>query len=162
MNKELKAQLKEGLENVFDILWIKADALIKTHNPCQFKKDDKGCHSCLAMRLKGREDLKTGCCDGCHYLTPNGCGANQPLQCKLWLCNVNNYKNGISDLHFDNKVLEELAILTKTAWDFFFMSMFNPRKDRKHIIESAIYNIGYRKSENYILGKISDYLTQNA
>jgi hypothetical protein len=56
---------------IYNELYEEASELMKQYDPCRIK-DGK----CIRGRF---------CCDGCKYLSPNGC-TTKALVCRIWLC----------------------------------------------------------------------------
>lgn len=69
--------------NLYDLLYAKADKLLKEYNPCRINKDLFGGVYC---KKYDNDDL---CCGGgngkCKYLSDTGC-TTKCLGCKLGLC----------------------------------------------------------------------------
>jgi len=78
---------REKLEEIYDALYLIADDIINTHNPCEINKD-----GCLCGNF---------CCSGCKYLGENGCTV-KCLACKTHLCRALLAKNSN---HLDAKWL---------------------------------------------------------
>ncbi|HOF42321.1 MAG TPA: hypothetical protein PLF30_02480 [Candidatus Moranbacteria bacterium] len=65
---ESKTRFKSEL---YDALYETADSILKKYDPCKFKS--------------GTCKTRGNCCEGCKYLSKNGCTV-KALSCKLWLC----------------------------------------------------------------------------
>jgi len=97
------------LEEIYDLLYEKAEAILKRDNPCEHKMKC-GVHSCL-----GKKDILSGdnnpqcCCEGCPFWD-KGCKAEKPLTCKTWLCRISKkiYPETYSDL---NKITQLIDLL---------------------------------------------------
>jgi hypothetical protein len=65
-------------EKLYDDLFKEASNFLKKYNPCKIQNG-----YCLRNHKYGERNF---CCGGCPHLTLNGCKAEKPLMCKLWLC----------------------------------------------------------------------------
>ena len=72
-----------NLSELYDKLYDKVDAFMVKTNPC--KVENGKC-------IRGRNGGRNFCCDvygempKCKHLSKDGCKANKPLACRLWLC----------------------------------------------------------------------------
>jgi hypothetical protein len=75
------------LEQVFDLLYKRADKIVIIEKPCEHTVNAAG-HSCIGKSHKtGGGNRPQCCCDGCK-LFRDGCKAEKPLTCKCWLCPI--------------------------------------------------------------------------
>lgn len=75
-------------------LYAYTDKIIKKYDPCKIKN--------------GKCARITPCCEGCKYLTENGC-STECLCCKLWLCNYLLKKSEHSLLFSKLEKIEKVA-----------------------------------------------------
>jgi hypothetical protein len=71
--------LDKEQEVLYDALYEEVDLFMKKHNPCDIR--DGKC-------TKGRKGYNSFCCSWCPELSDNGCIADKPLACRIWLCSV--------------------------------------------------------------------------
>ncbi|GAG08708.1 unnamed protein product, partial [marine sediment metagenome] len=64
---------------LYDLIYDKADKLLKRYNPCNIRIENGG----LVCNLES--DSKTLCCSHCQYLGENGC-TTKCLGCKIGMC----------------------------------------------------------------------------
>lgn len=64
---------------LYDQIFEKVDNIMKEHNP--FDDIDGFC-------TRGRLGYRNFCCSGCKHLSSDGCKANKPLLCRLWVCST--------------------------------------------------------------------------
>ncbi len=101
---------KAYLNNKYDILYAKGQAILDEHSPCG--KD--GCHYNLGY-----------CCYGCDHLGKNGCKV-KALWCKLWLCG-----HAMDCAPKANLLLNELS---KEAED---LNLLHARASKSYCIKTA-------------------------
>jgi len=72
-------------EKLYDLIYTKADKLLKEYNPCNIHKNNQGLLVCNNKQMcKDNEKL---CCFQCKYQSINGCTI-KCLGCKEALCNI--------------------------------------------------------------------------
>ena len=91
ISKEKFEKRTKIISDLYDILFEKADKIIKKTNPCKIK-----CGKCFRAQRYNVENAF--CCDAystfftkipeCKYLTKNGCSAEKPLYCRVWFCDT--------------------------------------------------------------------------
>ena len=82
---------------LYDLIYNRVDKIIKKYNPCNIQLKNKGV-VCKRGRL---------CCDGCFYLSDNGCTTNC-LGCKFTFCP---YLDDDKTIHQIVKLLRPLYVL---------------------------------------------------
>lgn len=78
---------RKQLEILFDDLYAEAEAILKLYKPCEVRVRS-GHVKCLGCRKQNTSNSAQDelCCGGCRFHSVNGCTAEKPLACKLWLC----------------------------------------------------------------------------
>ena len=108
MNSKAEMKTISDKEALYDRLYVIGDFLLKKHNPCKIK--DGGCAGPYRTSF---------CCDGCYYLTKNGCSV-KCLWCKLWMCGIS---DGKKHIHQQFKRLSRLAEINR---------LIHPRRPKKY------------------------------
>lgn len=110
-----KLAFKDWLSQKYDELWDKADKLLKANSPCGIKMKGGSiiCRGCAEIGMGNPNEL---CCGGCKFHTIDGCQAEKPLSCKLWLCNT-------AASHLPRSVSCELAFLESEADKLGFITL---------------------------------------
>ena len=110
-----------NFEKEYDELFNEVDDFIKNLNPCQIK--DNTC-------FRGRTGKQNFCCGKtphysvCHY-NNNGCQANKPLFCRIWLCD-----EAFFNLNHDNmKKCRELEFKVSSFFNKYHLDGFRKSKD---------------------------------
>ncbi len=126
---------RDFLEKVYDSLYSEAEAVLSKFNPCEHKIK-AGCHTCLgkldhsARRGSfGDNTSKAACCIGCKYWD-NGCKADKPLFCKVWLCETSENKHPL--------VSAMLRNVREKARGFYFVSARCARKGKSESIDFSM------------------------
>ena len=123
------------LEKIYDSLYKEVSDILERFNPCEHKVCSS-CHTCLGKldfsAVKGSygdNTTKEACCVGCKFWK-NGCTADKPLYCKVWLCETAASKYPI--------VKSKLDIIQNKARKFNFVSGFLCRKEKVDAIDFCI------------------------
>jgi hypothetical protein len=103
---------KKELSIIYDELYDLADRIIKKYNPCELSKN-----RCLDGKF---------CCEGCKYLSKDGC-TTKALFCKVWLC-----KNARRKYPYVARLLECI----KTLANEYHLLLF--RESKENSIEYAL------------------------
>lgn len=72
-------------EKLYDLIYDKADRLLKQHNPCNIHTENGKVKCDNSNYNKAPHSFL--CCFQCHYKSKEGCTTNC-LMCKLFLCNI--------------------------------------------------------------------------
>ena len=144
---------KEILTQVFDILWDRADKIMKEKNPCGHKCVNGG-HSCLGSDFYKTYNGKyrhSVCCGNCPRWD-NGCKANKPLGCRMFLCS--NARSS-PELTEAQKKLDGIASVA----DCFYLARCYMDKDEA--ISHALYNNTLLRKINDDVSKQIEFLKEN-
>ena len=123
---------RKSLEEVYDDLYDRAQAVLDKYNPCDIKEDETGHITCVCTRSdsnylgRTKEEQSQLCCYGCRFLTKNGCRV-RCLMCKLHLCHA------IPEKHPARKEMEKLH---NEAWKH--PGFLQIRKSKKYAIDRAL------------------------
>ena len=71
---------------LYDLIYDKADKLLKQFNPCGIYRDEHQILVCNNKQMCSRGGEKL-CCFQCHYISPKGCTI-KCLACKVSMCNI--------------------------------------------------------------------------
>lgn len=123
------------LERIYDTLYDAADKILNKYNPCEHSFCDKK-HTCLGKLIPqlgegmhGHNRTEQACCIGCEFWRSNGCNADKPMYCKVWLCGV------AINRHQD--ILKKLAKIKSLASRFRFADEACCREEKSFILSRA-------------------------
>lgn len=99
---------KSGFDRAkYERLWLDADTFMRAADPCKAVDGQ-----CLNARVGDGENF---CCLGCRHIEANGCVAEKPLTCRVWICQA--ALNNLTDA----QITEYFKLYDAVAASGFFM-----------------------------------------
>lgn len=136
----------KSLAELYDILYEQADAVLRTHNPCQFDGD-----RCIRDRSDGGLS-RAGCCSEkpCDHLGPNGCKV-KALRCKTFLCEY------LKDKPYEKIATSELKTTKLKMMNCIAaMTTIEGLADKAFNKDGYTPSLGYFKSKKEVLEGLKD------
>lgn len=103
---------------LYDLIYDKADKLLKEFNPCDVHKTLFGDIFCKCRNF---------CCCDCDYLSEKGCTV-KALYCKLWRCDASYYHNNLG-VKYKNSLDYQLNKLLKIAKKYNLLIIRGTKED---------------------------------
>ena len=114
---------KEALETIYDRIYELANRMLRRYNPCKID------HSGICMRTRARKEHHSNCCcEGCKYLSSNGCKV-KALPCKLWTCYF--VQKDPKNAH----LIKRLDLLLRISYKY---GLYGFRNEREEIVKIAM------------------------